>query len=265
MASFKEFRADQRGGVAITTAILAPLLVGSAGIAVVYSASLNSRTSLQSALDSAVLAGAALIETAASNTAIETAQKTFDNNLSRFAVSSLKGMQTAFSIDGTVLSGKAAGQAQNPFGGLVGNSSFQVDAKSAATKATVPVCVLGLNGLDNGAFDMNGAASFQAPECAVQANSNSRSGMTQEGKPAAKAKKFGVTGGHKGDNFSPPPVDGSPKIADPYAKIPFPTPGACGSGNKGTDIKDSAELSPGTFCGGIHVFGNGTKVKLKPG
>jgi hypothetical protein len=154
---------------------------------------------------------------------------------------------------------------KNPFGGLIGPASFTIGASATATKQAIPLCVLGLNGLDNGAIDMNGTPQFSAPNCAVQANSNSSSGMSQEGKPNATAKKFGVSGGHKGDNFAPPPVNGSPAVSDPYASVPFPPYDDCSKGGGTAHIKDDATLSPGTYCGGLHIFGNGTKVQMQPG
>src|SRR5262249_5675722 len=138
-----------------------------------------------------------------------------------------------FSYDGTILSGTGSGLATNPFGGLIGTKTYAVTVNSAATKMTVPVCVLGLNGFDNGSFDQNGNSIFNAPDCAVQANTTSNSGMTQEGKPTAVARKFGVSGGHTGTNYSTQPVDHDAKIADPYASLPFPYYDTCsGSGKK---------------------------------
>ena len=58
-------------------------------------------------------------------------------------------------------------------------------------------------------IDVNGKPQVDIG-CAVQANSTSQSGMTQEGTAVVRAKKFGVTGGHKTNNYSPVPADGSP-------------------------------------------------------
>lgn len=149
----------------------------------------------------------------------------------------------------------------------MGGDTVPVSVKAAATRQQAPICVLGLNGLEHGAFDINGSSAQFNADCIVQANSASRSGMSMEGHPDAKAKKFGVTGGHKGDNFSPPPADGSEKIADPYASLPFPFMDDCpaGKGPGMTKIKTSTKLKPGTYCDGIHIFGDKTEVTLEPG
>ena len=84
--------------------------------------------------------------------------------------------------------------------------------------------------------------------------------------PTAKATRFGVRGGHKGDGFYPPPADGSAKMDDPYASLPFPAYDDCpnGKGINMTDIKNNRRLKPGTYCYGIHVYG-GAQVTMEPG
>ena len=184
--------------------------------------------------------------------------------MSQFARASATEINASFELKESILKGEASGTVTNPFGRLFGTNTIPANVTAAATKQTTPVCVLGLNGRDNGSFDINGNPSFNA-SCAVQANSTSSSGMSQEGKAAVKAKKFGVTGGSKTNNFSPPPSERSSAIADPYARLPFPPYSSCGNNPKGLDIKEPTTLSPGTYCGGITISGSDAKVKLLPG
>ena len=260
------FRRHESGNVIIIAGLLIPVAAGAVGAAVSYSSGNATRTSMQAALDSAVLAGAIVMDTTSSSDAIDTAQKAFQSNVNKFAKSLTSNIAATFKIDGAVMSGQASGLVTNPFGGLIGTKTYTAGVTAAATKQQIAVCVLGLNGLDNGSFDVNGKPQVDIG-CAVQANSNGQSGMTQEGTADVKARKFGVSGGHKTNNYSPVPSDGSPKINDPYASMPFPYADDCsnGKGKKGDNIKDSTTLSPGTYCGGIHVFGNNTQVKLEPG
>ena len=261
------FKADQRGNILIPAAILLPVLAGAVGAAVVFSNGSATRTNMQGSLDAAVLAGAKLPDTATASGTIAAANDVFRSNLSRFSLANAKDISASFSVNGSTVSGVASGSVDNPFGGLIGPPKVAAKVNSAATKMTTPLCVLGLNGLENGSFDINGSKAKFSATCAVQANTKSGTGMTMEGQPTAIAKKFGVTGGHKGDYFSPPPADGSAKVADPYASVPFPYAEDCssGKGKKGDNIKDDTTLSPGTYCGGIHIFGNATKVTLQPG
>jgi hypothetical protein len=255
--------ADRRGNITVTAALALPIALSTVGIALSYSVANSTRTSMQVALDAAVLAGVASSDDPSDQIAM--ANRIFLADLSKSANDSTSGITATFSVDGSILYGQASGAVKSPFAGLIGNNDIPAGARAAATKQKTNLCVLGLNGLDNGAFDINGSKAQFIADCAVHANSNSSAGMTMEGQPTAKAKKFGVTGGHKGD-YSPPPVDGSPKVADPYTSLPFPAVEDCGTaGKKDDNIKDSTTLWPGTYCGGIHIFGNGTKVTLKPG
>jgi Flp pilus assembly protein TadG len=267
MNLINRFRRDEKGNVVITFALLLPVVVAGVGAAVSYSTGSAARTSMQNSLDAAVLAAAASsdLTDASSASAIDTASKYFQNNVGTFARNSAKEIAATFAVNSLTISGQATGSLANPYGGVIGSKTYAVAVRSSATKASTPVCVLGLNGLDNGAFDINGNPTFNA-DCAVQANSNSSSGMTQEGKSAVvKAKKFGVKGGHKTETYSPPPTDGSAAIKDPYASIPFPAYTACDDNAKGLDIKNDTTLSPGTYCGGIKISGDGPKVTLQPG
>jgi Flp pilus assembly protein TadG len=260
MSLLQRFRRDEGGNLAIIAGITLPVAIGAVGAAVSFSSGNATRTDMQMALDAAVLAG---VSDSNTGDPINTAQNVFQSSINHFAKSMGSNISASFSFNGTVLSGTGSGSVTNPFGGLIGTKTYTVTTKAAATKQTTPVCVLGLNGLDNGSFDQNGNSTFNAPTCAVQANTTSRTGMTQEGQPTAVAKKFGVTGGHTGSNYSTPPVDGSPKTADPYASLPFPYYSTCGNG-KATDVKKDTTLSPGTYCGGIHVFAS-ANLTLQPG
>ena len=148
--------------------------------------------------------------------------------------------------------------------GVVGIRSLTVSANSAAMTAKIPLCVLGLNTFDTGAFDMNGNSKFNAPNCAVQVNTKANKGMTQEGQPTAVAKRFGVSGAHTGNGYSTPPKDGSPAVPDPYASIPFPSHDACSKGKGLTINGGSTTLSPGTYCDGIRIKSSAS-VTLQPG
>ena len=259
----RRFSAHDGGNVAISAAVVLPILVAAVGMGVTYSMGNSTRNEMQNALDASVLAG--VIASNSGGDAIATAGTSFQSNLSAWATSNASGIDANYTWSDGILTGQATGTATNLFGGIIGTKTYAITVNSAATSSTTPICVLGLNGADNGAFDINGSKAVFDASCAVQANSNSKSGMSLEGQPTAKAKKFGVTGGHKGDSFSPPPADGSAKVADPYASIPFPNYDACASTKKPVDISGSTTLSPGTYCGGLHIGGSSPTVTLQPG
>ena len=259
---WRDFQNRNDGHVAVIFAIAAIPVTLSVGAAVDYSRGNQVQSNLQTALDSAVLAAA--ID--GSSQWVTAASGAFAANIKAKAGTV---SEPTFTLENGIYSGSVTSAASTAFMGVVGISSLSVTARSAATTSKVPLCVLGLNAFDSGAFDMNGNAKFNAPTCAVQANTKDRRGMTQEGKPQAVAQKFGVSGGHTGTNYSSPPKDGSNQVADPYAKMPFPSYSACGD-DKGKDGKGleinggSTTLSPGTFCGGVRIKGSASVI-LSPG
>jgi Flp pilus assembly protein TadG len=259
----RRWQSDERGNFVITAAILLPVMVGGVGAAVTYSNANASRTSLQSSLDAAVLAGTIALSTGGN--AVTVAQNVFNNDVNSHATQTTSNIAAAFSVNGDTVSGKASGNAVNPFAGLIGSSTIPLTVNAAATQLGMPVCVLALDSLDDGSFDINGQPTFNANNCAVQANSAASKGMTQEGNAQQiTAGKFGVTGGSSVSNFSPPPVGGSPAIADPYASLPFPPHTACTGNEKDLEITTTTTLSPGTYCSGIHIYAT-ANVTLQPG
>src|SRR3954452_16345882 len=189
-----QFTRDQEGQVAVIFGLAVLPLAAAVGAAVDYSHSNQVRTSLQQAMDSAVLAAA--IDGSANWQAA--AMNAFKGNLN--AKDSAVGTPT-FSVQKDIYSGSVPAVTQTQFMKIVGIESVAVAARSAATTGKIPLCVLGLNAFDKGAFDMNGNSKLNGPNCAVQVNSKDSRGMTQEGQPTAVAKKFGVSGAHTGNGF----------------------------------------------------------------
>src|SRR5947209_16509081 len=198
----KKFQRREDGQVAVMFALAIVPLAAAVGTAVDYSRGNEIRTSLQKALDSAVLA-AALDASANWRTA---ALNSFNGNANPKG-SSIR--TPTFTLEKDVYSGSVSALTETSFMGVVGIHSLTVSTNAAATTAKIPLCVLGLNTFDTGAFDMNGNSKFNAPNYAVQANTKANRGMTQEGQPTAVAKRFGVSGAHTGNGYSTPPKDGS--------------------------------------------------------
>ncbi len=255
----REFCASTGGNVALITAIAAPVLgLVVAGVLTVVEVSTQKRE-LQDRLDGAVLAGAAYSLVA--KTQIDAAER-------HFAATSPDGGSAKFSSRGDLVSGVASLSVEAYLAKLAGVARIPVTVNAAARRPKVSICILGLNNLDNGAFDINGGPTLNAPECGVQANSGSSRAMTQEGASAkAQAKLFAVHGDHQTNTFKPVPQAKSDRIEDPFANTPFPHHGTCASGGskKGLVIQASTVLQPGTYCGGINITGNGTTVTMAPG
>src|SRR5204862_1260760 len=119
---------------------LVPVSIG-VGAAIDYSRGNQVRTSLQQAVDTAVLA-AAIDSTSNWQTV---AQNAFSGNLR--SKNSAVGAPS-FTLDNAIYSGTVNASAQTAFLGVIGIQSISVTARSAATTSKVPLCVLALNSLE---------------------------------------------------------------------------------------------------------------------
>src|SRR5207244_13486839 len=114
----------------------------------------------------------------------------FDRNPASFLACSMVGnLGRTFTSDGQSVSGNASGDMKNLFAGILGPRTMTVSVTSAAKNTQVSICALGLNGLANGSFDINGQPQFNAA-CAVQASTTGSAGMSREGKALVKAQDF---------------------------------------------------------------------------
>src|SRR5579859_2746149 len=99
----RRWRRDESGNLIITAAILLPVVVGSVGAAIAYSNANASRTSLQSALDAAVLSGA--IALGNGQDAVTTAQNVFQNNVNSHAAKTTNQITASFAVSGETVTG----------------------------------------------------------------------------------------------------------------------------------------------------------------
>lgn len=256
------WRKAEQGSVSMMTAVALPAALIACGAAVSYSLETAVYSDLQNAIDSAVLAGAA-----ANGEEIATAERVFAAHLGNYARRHVENIQPRFVLKDGVLAGEIGGDFTNPFANILGVGRYPIVVDSAAARRDIRVCVLGLNEFDKGSFDVNGNPSFNA-SCAVQANSGSTLGMTQEGSAPVRAARFGVSGRQKTNAFSPAPTENSARLPDPFASLPFPPFDNCASSRKNgrldpITIKSPTELRPGTYCGGLIV--EGADVTMAPG
>lgn len=258
MGHIRAFGASTRGNVALVTAIAAPILgLAAAGALTVADVS-SQKSDLQDRLDAAVLSGAAY--SLIPSQQLAAAEKNFSSHGPHGVAQ--------FSAEGELVSGTATLSIEAQIPKLIGIERIPVSVEAAARRPKVSICILGLNNLDNGAFDINGGPKLNAPKCGVQANSGSKRAMTQEGGSAiAEARHFAVHGDHRTSSFQPMPQAKSARVEDPFRDTPFPVHKTCGADapRKGLVIQADTVLQPGTYCGGINITGQGTTVRLEPG
>lgn len=261
--------ASDSGNLTIITGLSLAALTGVAGLATIFVQSLNAKAQIQGSLDAAVLAATAMRPGTSEDSRIAMAKAVFDRNLKDSAKNGSPEIivteTPSFTVKQTQVSGKAKGSVHNTVGAALGITDLDIVVGAKAQKMmSGPVCVLALNGNQPASVSLYGDSHLAAADCAVQANSSSGQGLAIDGNQAsATASQFGVTGGYSGSNWSPMPSPGSEPVADPYAALPVPEPGACAEVS--SKLKNSSfTLDPGTYCGGLTIKAGAT-VKLNPG
>jgi Flp pilus assembly protein TadG len=280
----KEFWADIRGQVAIIFTLVIPVLVGSVGMAVDYTAWTAQVRKLQGTADAAAIA--AVRELYLANTtdgqveavAALVARAQFDNS-----GRSSTGLTVATDIRhdrGAVQ--VTVSQAREIYFSQVFGTSFADLAATAVARAAGGgrICVIGLDDYASGTVRLERESRLTAPRCAVYSNSLSSSGIDVSGLSMLDAELVCSAGGLDGTsaNFgSTAPLTDCPQIQDPLAERPQPHVGSCDheglylAFNKSIgpligSIRDNVGqlvLYPGTYCGGLVV--SHSNLLLMPG
>ncbi|HKN14752.1 MAG TPA: pilus assembly protein TadG-related protein [Candidatus Binatus sp.] len=146
---------------------------------------------------------------------------------------------------------------------VLGVSTMTVSARAVAYESHGPNCIYVLDPSASGALSTNGNANVQSG-CGLMVDSSSSSGITAVGSVTINAPTIGVVGNYTtsgGAILTPTPKTGVIAATDPLAYVAAPTVGSCAhtrfSLNGTTGSPGSPyQLYPGTYCGGISVTGN---------
>jgi Flp pilus assembly protein TadG len=266
---------NQSGSVSMMFALAFAGIITAGGAAVVYSEASGERTKLQSALDSAVLAGTSLPRSATATQREAVAASFLYSNYAGNKANDVNLMSVTFkTVDGSTslsnsvevgVNGKVTANIPNKYSSFLSSPAVNFTANASARKmVSDPVCVLALNINAPRALEIYGNSRYVAENCATMTNSNNNEGMKQYGSATGKSSQFGVTGKSSGSNWSPKPHAGVERINDPFSSLPFPTPSSCVDGVDQKLLSVNITLSPGTYCGGLTVKA-GSNVKLLPG
>ena len=264
---------DESGQSLVIAAFCMTCLMGCVALAADVGLMLRAKRLLQTAADSAAIAGALEINfatmdgTTVTNAANLAAQKNGFTNGSN---------GVTITVNPTPTSGPHAGQAgyveviaaqSQPtfFMQLFGRSSMTVSARAVATNlSTTSGCVytLGTTGVD---LSITGNANIQITTCGIVDDSRSRNALSLNGNVTLDAKSIGVVGGvSKAGNvsISPTPVTGIVSTSDPLAFLPAPTvPKTCSIASIPTN--KTTTLSAGCYSG---LSGSGNiNLVLNPG
>ncbi len=261
--------------------LAATALVGMVGGAVDYAHLVSSRSNLQSAVDSGVMAGGNALKLVVSNTEsiVGLTTQTIQTEAKASSASPVT-IQVTVAPDKTSVTARAEQSVKLMFGPFVGMRTMAISARAEARiVGKMRLCMLALDPATVGAFALERNAQVTAYDCALYSNSSNAGGMVGRDNALARAQTICSVGGFRNEraNFTPNPQTGCPAIQDPLRDRAPPTVGECiklpllnnvkalGGLSVGINIViDSRTLEPGTYCGGLLITGNAV-VNMKPG
>ncbi|MEE7490623.1 TadE/TadG family type IV pilus assembly protein [Methylobacterium sp. UNC378MF] len=268
---------DRRGGVAVIFGLSATVLLGLVGGGIDYARLSSRRSQIQNALDQGVLSGGNALKLASATPASVSG---VTEQAIRDGVTSPPdrplSVQVTVPDDKMSVAATASEDFKLSFGPFVGVRTAHIALRSkASVVGNMRLCMLTLDPAAPGAFDLEKSAQVTAAGCSLYSNSSNPAGMLGQDSSYARAQSICSAGGFVGlrANFAPPPQTGCPIIKDPLKDRPAPTVDACtsipASANKKGDISQnlvdqSVTLSPGTYCGGLHITKNAA-VSLQSG
>lgn len=268
------FVRGRSGAAAIYIAMMAPVLVGLAGLAADTGLWYVQSRHVQAAADSAAVAGA--LEVLRSNSEQSKVVAAVYDDLAAYGYDTAKG--DAIAVNYPPAAGPYAGAmdkvevvvsraAVRTMSTLFLDQDPNVSARAIGVADINDTCVWSLNPSASGSVNVSGTANVSL-DCGVFVNSNDPSAAINEGGSGClTATKIKVVGGSSGDCLLPNPLSGAATITDPMAALQPPPymPGLCDfNGNITVNSGDTLTLSPGTYCGRIKVVSDGTLI-FNPG
>lgn len=267
----KSFLKCRRGNFATTIGIAAVPLMLVAGGAVDYTMMQHANGALQEVADGAALVGVKELAIAG------TTRKTAENVARNYANTTVFERLNLADGDGSVTVGASASLDRE----LTVSMAYyweplllhfiKPDALPLKVNATAKltgkesICVIALDPSADGAIALNGKSAMDANGCSVYSNSKSSQGISLVSGASLSSISSYTSGGYDGPltAFKPRPITDSPQIPDPLTSRTQPAASSCKKTGLVID-NGVATLSPGTYCGGIHIKGL-AQVTFLPG
>jgi Flp pilus assembly protein TadG len=255
---------DRMGGVFVYAAIAAPVLIGAAGLSVDIGLWYANKRLVQSAVDSAALAGA-----------LELRRSDGDETSIVNAVNADAAINGFSAADGDTIDVDLTDSPEveviitRPTPGLLSQVLFtettNVQARAVAQASVNDSCIWALNGSASGALTVSGSANVELG-CGVIANSSDVAGIDENGTGCLIATEIKIVGGTEGDCVNPTAETGIAPVEDPLAALEAPSYTPCFGGAPPTILSGTADyaLNPGVYCGNITINTGGT-VTFNPG
>lgn len=267
LPSIYRFVRSRRGNVAIVTGLLAPALVGFAGIGTETAYWYFRQRNLQSATDIAAYDGALALRGGAHQEAITTgATADADKNGWRSSIGTIEVNTPPSSgahQDNQSVEVILTENEPRYFSALFARDSVPISTRAVATYQSLGnACMLGLNKSQAKTVQFWGNASARFEGCNIVSDSAASDSFAVGGSANVTTPCASAVGGSYVTSVlhlteCTTVTTSAAYTPDPYATVPQPSVGSCFSGTLPTT------LSPGTYCGGMS-FGNKTYT-MNPG
>ncbi|MFZ2061658.1 MAG: pilus assembly protein TadG-related protein [Candidatus Binatus sp.] len=258
--------ASAGGQVMVLVCVSLIALMGMIAVVTDFSFMQHQKNMMQTAADSAAMAGAEELnygdQVAAGQT--DAASNGYTNGVSSVTVTINNPPSTGPNTSNSAYVEAIVSKPEPTyFLRVLGVSTMTVSTRAVAYEGNGPNCIYVLNPSASGAFSANGNVSVTS-SCGLLVDSSSSSGLSVVGNVSITAPTIGVVGGYSaGGNSSltPTPKTGVIAASDPLAYLQAPTVGSCAhtnyslNGNSGS-ASTPLQLYAGTYCGGITVHGN---------
>jgi Putative Flp pilus-assembly TadE/G-like len=252
---------SQHGQVILFTALLIIPILGMVGIATDSGYLFFTRRAMQTAADSAALAGSFDQANNASTTeatviaAAKADSKTngFEDGVDNVTVTVHTPPTSGSFTDADyveVIIQKTVPTVFLKMLSLIGTDvgDKTVKARAVAGRASVRACFVAMNSSASGAMNVSGSATINTPGCGIFVNSSSSTALTSGSTGQCVTNLSTDVVGNKSlaCTFSPTPVPGTGAVTDPLATLTVPTrpSGACVSSPSSGTISDNSRA----FC-----------------
>jgi hypothetical protein len=278
-------RGDERGAIAVMTALLLVVALGFVGLGVDVGVNYTARREAQGAADSAAFSAAVARMAGETPTAAEAAAKAVAANYG--LVESDPGVDVAVNQPPTqgALAGKAGAvevivsrPGRRVVGQLLGVAASTIRARAVATVGSSGNgCVIAFNAEVNWAVLESGAADVNLQHCAMYVNSKDPKGLYFNGNGKLHADALSLAGdygtnGHVTVDVPPSRIfKGQTPIADPYKDVKIPPYNGCDYNGYNSPASGTVNIphpgapeTPVVFCNGVTFNGSAT-VNFAPG
>lgn len=287
MPNLKRKLFDERGVALVMTALAMSALLGFMGLAIDVGMLFQTKRKLQIAADSAAIAGT--LEYLYTNSL--TSATTYAENASSANGFTNGSNGITVTVHDPPADGPNSGNSSffeaivsqpTPtfFMSLFGFKKVTISARAVAGVPTNGLVCMWIMGTGNGALDLQGAYSVQAPSCGIYVNSPSSTAFIDTGNGGQVNTKFLDVVGNSppGHQTSPTPttVDTAPRT-DPWGNLAGPTPtSGCTTTDSSTTTITGTVTGPGlnqTICytqavtitnatlgSGLYMFENGVTI-----